>query len=229
MKANTQRLDDTAETTPFTVDILSVGSINQLDLLHAQLNTIATHTSVRNFFNATELDDADPNCHTDITVEHVKRVSNYCRSRSQWIGPIFRILRRNYGRYEWLQKKKNPTGWLCAQVRPYSGLMKAQLHYKRTGQELPDYFLIFDDDTYYNMELFQQNFASVNSLEQRVYSGCLVRLPIHTTNLTFPFGGFGSILSKGALIKLFGRNQCPGLDDTANVNNNINNTEELST
>jgi hypothetical protein len=223
-------------TTSFTVDILSVGSINQLNLLHAQLNTIATHTSVRNFFNVTELDDADPNCHTDITGEHVKKVSVYCRSRrAMWIGPIFQTLSKQYGRWEWLQKKKNPTGWLCAQVRPYSGLLKAQSHYKRTGQELPDYFLIFDDDTYYNMELFQKNFATVDSSAERVYSGCLVRLPIHMINFTFPFGGFGSILSKGALKKLFGRNQCPGLDNTANDDSNNrssnynNNTEELLT
>ena len=70
------------------------------------------------------------------------------------------------------------------------------------------------------MELFQKNFASADSSEARVYAGCLVRSPIHMTNFTFPFGGFGSILSKGALIHLFERNQCPGLDNTATNNNN---------
>ena len=44
----------------FIVDILSVASISQLDLLNAQQKTFASHVSVRNFFNATEDDDADP-------------------------------------------------------------------------------------------------------------------------------------------------------------------------
>ncbi|KAK1742976.1 hypothetical protein QTG54_006573 [Skeletonema marinoi] len=204
----------------FTVDILSVASINQLDLLHAQQSTIATHTSVRNFFNATEIDDADPDCHTDITMQHVESVSKFCRKRRNVVSPVLRYLRSQYANTRWLGKKKNPTGWLCAQVRPYSGLRKAQSHYLQTGQELPDYLLIFDDDTYYNMEKFQMNFASVDSSIEKVYSGCLVRSPIQTINFTFPFGGFGSILSKGALVRLFGKNQCPGLDGTNDSFNN---------
>jgi hypothetical protein len=222
-------------TTSFTVDILSVASINQLDLLHAQQNTIATHTSVRNFFNATELDDADPNCHIDITFEHVTRVSNFCRQRSgEQIGPIFRHIKEHLLGLRWLKKKKNPGAWLCAQVRPFSGLMKAQLHYKRTGQELPDFFLIFDDDTYYNMELFQKNIASVDSSAEIVYSGCLLRfqlrhpMPPHTTFLTVPYGGFGSILSKGALINLFEKKQCSGLEDTPKNNNTFLLTKDSS-
>ena len=195
----------------FTVDILSVSSVNQLDLLHAQQTTFATHKSVRNFFNATEIDDGDPDCHTNITFQHVDSVSKFCRRRRNGMSPVLRYLTGQYGRTQWLQKKKNPTGWLCAQVRPYSGLMKVQLHYQRTGQELPNYLLIFDDDTYYNMEKFQINFGSVDSSIEKVYAGCLVRAPLHMTNFTFPFGGFGSILSKGALIRLFRRHHCPGL------------------
>lgn len=201
----------TSTSSSFTVDILSVSSINQLDLLHAQQSTIATHKSVRNFFNVTERDDADPNCHTDITFEHVESVSNFCRKQGKEKPIIMRYLRRQYANVNWLRKKKNPMGWLCAQVRPYSGLRKAQLHYQRSGQELPNYLLIFDDDTYYNMEKFQMNFASLDSSIEKVYAGCLVRLPVHQINYTFPFGGFGSILSEGALVRLFRRHSCPGL------------------
>mmetsp|Transcript_3864 Transcript_3864/g.6378 ORF Transcript_3864/g.6378 Transcript_3864/m.6378 type:complete len:415 (-) Transcript_3864:217-1461(-) len=195
----------------FTVDILSVASVNQQYLLHAQQTTFATHKSVRNFFNATETDDADPFCHANITFQHVDSVSKFCRKRHHGMSPVLRYLSGQYARTPWLGKKKNPTGWLCAQVRPYSGLMKVQLHYQRTGQELPDYLLIFDDDTYYNMEKFQMNFASFDSSIEKVYAGCLVRAPLHMVNFTFPFGGFGSILSKGALVRLFRRHQCPGL------------------
>ena len=194
----------------FSVDILSVGSINQLNLMHAQRDSLASHKSVRNFFNVTELDDADPTCHTDITIEHVEKVSKFCRRRTA-MSPISRYLRGQYANIRWLKKKKNPVGWLCAQVRPYSGLRKAQNHYRRTGEKLPEYFLIFDDDTYYNMELFQESFADADASVEKVIAGCLVRAPIHMTNFTFPFGGFGSILSKGALNRLFMRRHCPGM------------------
>ncbi len=202
----------------FNVDILSVASIKQLNLLNAQRSTITSHKSVRNFFNATELDDADPDCHKDITWDHVDAASKFCRKRSRYMSPVYRYLRGNYANSRWLKKKKNPAGWLCAQVRPYSGLMKAYLHYKASGEALPDYFLIFDDDTYYNMELFQRTFEDNDSATAKVYAGCLVRFPIHMTNFTFPFGGFGSIISKGALRKLFQGIRCHGLgEDSTNA------------
>ena len=209
--------DTATSSSSFTVDILSVSSVNQMDLLHAQQTTFATHKSVRNFFNATETDDADPFCHGNITFQHVDSVSKFCRKRHNRMSPVLRYLSGQYARTPWLGKKKNPTGWLCAQVRPYSGLMKTQLHYQQTGQELPNYLLIFDDDTYYNMEKFQMNFASFDSSIEKVYAGCLVRAPLHMTNFTFPFGGFGSILSKGALVRLFKRHLCPGLGGSKDI------------
>ena len=60
-----------ADVPPFTVDVLSVASVARLPLLRAQRRTFASHASVRNFFNATEADDADPGCHAGITVEQV--------------------------------------------------------------------------------------------------------------------------------------------------------------
>ena len=206
----------------FTVDILSVASIQQLDLLQAQRETFATHISVRNFFNATEHDDADPDCHKDLTWEDVQRVSSFCRNRplpsgtANYIHPLLRHLRGKYARIQWLQKKKNPVGWLCAIVRPYSGLMKAYHHYRDNNNNngysdegLPDYFIILDDDTYYNMEEFEKNFEGRNSSEELFYAGCLVRDPVHQINFTFPFGGFGFIFSKGTLRNLFAPIHCP--------------------
>ncbi len=63
----------------FTVDILSVATINRTDLLEAQERTFASHPSVRNFFNVTELDDHDPTCYKELTFDHVYKVSNFCR------------------------------------------------------------------------------------------------------------------------------------------------------
>ncbi len=199
----------------FTVDILSVASIQQLDLLQAQRETFATHISVRNFFNVTENDDADPDCHKDLTWEDVQQVSSFCRNRPLPSGtnPLLRHLRGKYARIQWLHQKNNPVGWMCAQVRPYSGLMKAYHHYRdnnnNSEEGLPDYFIMLDDDTYYDMEEFEKNFGERNSSEELFYAGCLVRDPVHQINFTFPFGGFGSIFSKGTLRNLFAPIHCP--------------------
>ncbi|KAL7534082.1 hypothetical protein ACHAWF_004715 [Thalassiosira exigua] len=198
----------------FSVDILSVGSINQLELLSAQERILSSHQSVRNFFNVTELDDADPSCHTNLTWDHVSKVVNFCHRRPSF-GPEVRYLRSQYARAEWLRKKRNPAGWLCAQQRPFAGLRKVQARYRRTRQALPDYLLILDDDTYYDMDAFRRNHRRLDSSELAVAAGCLVRHPVHEINFTFPFGGFGTIVSKGSLDYLFHPIGCPLLDEGA--------------
>lgn len=188
---NTSRITNFAfkDLSTFSVDILSVASIDRPDLIEAQQRTFASHTSVRNFFVATELDDADPECHKHLTWEHVVNISNFCRERRKGLSDLFRYMRGQYARVQWLEKKTNPRGWMCAQSRPYSGLIKAFNHYRDHDQELPHYFIIMDDDTYYNMELFQENFEIQNHSVPSIIAGCLVRLPIHQVNFTFPFGG----------------------------------------
>ena len=204
-----EEISDVTTHPSFTVDILSVGSVTMLDLLHLQQETFASHISVRNFFNVTEVDDADPDCSKYLTLEDVMMVSKFCRTRPTVdLSPIFRHMRGKYAREQWLQKKANPMGWLCAIVRPYSGLMKVYQHYKVSKEMLPDYLIIIDDDTYYNMEQFQQNFEMMNSSEELYYAGCLVRDPIHMINNTFPFGGYGSILSKGSIHNLMNPINC---------------------
>ncbi|KAL7540837.1 hypothetical protein ACHAWF_006794 [Thalassiosira exigua] len=198
----------------FSVDILSVGSINQMELLSAQERILGSHRSVRNFFNVTELDDYDPSCHANLTWDHVSKVVKFCRLRSSF-GPEVLYMRSQYARTAWLQKKRNPTGWLCAQQRPFAGLRKAQAHYRRTWQALPDYLLILDDDTYYDMDAFRRNHERLDSSEPTVVAGCLVRPPVHLINFTFPFGGFGTIMSKGSLGYLFHPIDCPLLDKGA--------------
>ncbi|KAL7432074.1 hypothetical protein ACHAXM_003336 [Skeletonema potamos] len=182
----------------FSVDILSVASIDtkRKELLNLQKRTFASHTSVRNFFHATEVDDFDPTCYKDLTWKHVADVSTFCRKRPSGISYEMRHLRGLYGRKQWIAKKSNPI---------------AYLHYKENRQALPDYFIIMDDDTYYNMETFQQMHKKLNSSEPTVVAGCLVRLPIHEINFTFPFGGFGAVFSKGALEYLFHPIHCPDI------------------
>mmetsp|Transcript_9844 Transcript_9844/g.15112 ORF Transcript_9844/g.15112 Transcript_9844/m.15112 type:complete len:434 (-) Transcript_9844:205-1506(-) len=198
----------------FSVDILSVGSINRPDLLEFQERTLTAHSAVRNFFNATEVDDYDPSCYQKVTLEHVEKVSDFCRSRKGWTGRnlLGSGLRPYYGRIKWLAKKKNPAGWLCAQQRPYAGFYKAYMHYQKTKQSLPNFFIIVDDDSYYNMDAFQENHKHLDPSVPTFVAGCVVRLPIHIINFTFPFGGFGVVFSRGTLEYLFHPIICPYLD-----------------
>jgi hypothetical protein len=187
----------------FSVDILSVASINRQELVDVQKRMFGLHSSVRAFFIATELDDDDPWCYKNLTWEDVVAVSNFCRKRPSGISHEMKYLRGLYARTQWLEKKPNPVGWLCAIPRPYSGLRKAYLHYMKMRLSLPDYFIILDDDTYFNMEDFQRIHKPLNSMEAKVVAGCLVRQPVHSINFTFPWGGFGTVFSKGSLAYLF--------------------------
>jgi len=116
----------------FSVDILSVASINRTDLLKVQETIFKSHPIVRNFFNATEIDDYDPTCYKDITFDHVYKVSSFCRRRRNVprLSRQFSVMRNMYARHQWLSTKPNPTGWLCAIQRPYSGLKKVYQHYQ---------------------------------------------------------------------------------------------------
>ena len=201
----------------FTVDILSVGSVTRQELLYAQRRTFASHASVRNFFNVTERDDQDPDCHEKLTRQQTQEISHYCRNQqpAKVVGETYRWIRGLYARWPWLEKKANPVGWMCAQQRPHAGMMKVHNHYKTSGQDLPDYLLVMDDDTYINMKTFEREFGGSGDLRPRrglsppskseplVMAGCLVRQPVNQLNFTFPFGGFGTFVSRGALEELY--------------------------
>ena len=161
----------------FAVDIISVASLERLDNLLLQRRTFGSHPSVRNFFNATEIDDYDPLCHTELTVDQVMKVSSFCRNRPSNLSHTMKYLRGIYARRQWLEKKPNPVGWLCAIQRPYTGLKKALSHYLIKKEKLPDYLIILDDDSYYNMESFTMNYKGTNSTKPTVTAGCLVRQP----------------------------------------------------
>jgi len=282
----------------FTVDILSVGSVTRQEFLHAQKRTFASHASVRNFFNVTERDDPDPDCHEKLTRSQLQQISLYCRNErpskvvgetysfvrglygrwawlekkanpvvnltnrrtaeswmcaiapkffnlterddpgpdchekltrsqtqqisfycrnerpSKAVGETYRFIRGLYARWPWLEKKANPVGWMCAQQRPHAGMMKVRNHYKTSGQDLPDYLLVMDDDTYINMKTFEREFRGYlarprkdlsppDKSEPLVMAGCLVKQPVKQLNFTFPFGGFGTFVSRGALEELY--------------------------
>lgn len=66
-----------------------------------------------------------------------------------------------------------------------------------------------DDDTYYNMKLFVEHFRNVDSSESIAIAGCRVRSPPKLINWTFPFGGYGLVVSKGWLKRMDRPIVCP--------------------
>ena len=200
-----------------SVDVLSVASINRTELLEVQRKAFKSHSIIRNFFNATEVDDYDPTCYKDLTWDHVLKISKFCRKRPFGISRVMRFMRLMYARHQFLAQKPNPVGWLCAVPRPYVGLYKAYNFYKQNRQELPDYFAIMDDDSYYNWDKFQHLHEKKNSSILEVTAGCLVRQPVRQVNFTFPFGGYGAVFSRGTLEYLFKPIICLNLEGKNNT------------
>jgi hypothetical protein len=107
-------------------------------------------------------------------------------------------------------KKANPIGWLCGHQRFPSLLGKVGKFYQRElatavskTSVLPDFLLIQDDDSYYNLDMLNRDiFSQIDPYIPYATAGCLVHLPIKMLNFSFPFGGFGTILSRGAILRM---------------------------
>jgi hypothetical protein len=198
------------------MDIVSIGSKMRLDFQQAQAATFGRHRSVRYFFNITEANDADPTCSETLSSEDAYGIANHCRSRNYSKQQfLLGYLHNHYARAQWLAKKVNPAGWMCAQTRPSHGLHTAVTHYRRLLQAsaasqgkasswrtvLPDYLVVTDDDTYMNLELvthYLSSSAFADDPQPRAIAGCMIRSPIHEINFTIPYGGFGMIFNQGA-------------------------------
>jgi len=208
-------------TTPYVFDVLSIGSVNQIELIEAQFSTWASHPSRRLFFAATEIDDPDPNCHKELTLEGALEICNKCKDIAFYKGIDARnkltdAFTNMFSNPKWLLARKNPSGWICAQRRLPFALAKVLRIYKEAqdlnGFRLPDYLILVDDDTIVNLSKIQDYLLLLDSssVEQSisplstpvVFAGCRVRWPINMINFTFPFGGYGTFFSKGALQRM---------------------------
>lgn len=124
-----------------------------------------------------------------------------------------------------MMRKANPVGWLCAQKRPLEGFYSYMQRYRTkdlqpfytlasdgvfvqpelwSQEELPDYLLVVDDDTYVNVQLIEPELASrFPSTSAYAVAGCMIRPrgdDKSKANFTFPHGGFGLVLSKPVLV-----------------------------
>lgn len=211
--------DDTLTTNQeykgYVVDVLSVASNTRLNYMETQRNTWAKHPLIRNFFNVTEDIDGSMmmSCQQRMSTSLVSAVPKWCRKRylsirssdSQDFSWLMQRFVQFYAAKAWLMAKPNPAGWLCAQKRFPIGLATIVLGYVERGESLPDYLLIVDDDTFYNMDVFYNVvIASQNSSDHPfVGAGCRVTNG-HSKEkgIVFPFGGFGLTFSKGSLERL---------------------------
>jgi hypothetical protein len=89
------------------------------------------------------------------------------------------------------------------QVRFPLVLARTVMGYLQRQEEFPDYLILVDDDTYYNMDLFSKEIMEGrDSSTPLVTAGCLVNfynLKRKKAYDTIPYGGFGLTLSKGSL------------------------------
>jgi hypothetical protein len=201
-----------------TVDVISFGSKSRLDYQTAQAQTWGSHASIRNFFGVDESHDYDQKCFVDLTPEDVYKISDMCREKNfgslhgrPQDSALKAYERSMFARKQFLQKKSNPAGWLCCMPRPTLGLAAAFEYYRRRNDksmgglvfDFPDYLIITDDDSYYNIEIFQRELGDKpTEIDPEGYAGCLVRWPFHQIKFTFPHGGFGVVLNKAALNNL---------------------------
>ena len=123
-----------------------------------------------------------------------------------------------YAGIPWLRSKSNPNAWLCAQKRFPTGLSKVLLQIYDTYRDesspeeesfltkLPDYLLVVDDDTYYDMDIFHYEMTQTLQNDPNlpyVATGCRVTNgKDQEKGIVFSYGGFGLVFSKGSIERL---------------------------
>jgi hypothetical protein len=177
-----------------TVDIISVGSLLKEPFQDAQEQTFGSHPAVRNFFRVTEMTDTDQECFTDLTYDQLDEISKFCKN-SNSKTPISHGFRRIL-----FNPKKN-AGWMCAQKRPIDGLHHVLKQYQAGTMEIPRYLFIIDDDTYINMESLTDMLNNFPYDTPHLVAGCNFVF-MRKQDMTFPYGGFGSFITRASIQRL---------------------------
>lgn len=181
------------------VDVVSIGSNSRAAYHHAQNQTWIHQkyelASIRHFFALTEDHHvlANDTCDTSFILHNVAK----CAEQSN----INAVQRGNL-----IYSNINSTGWHCAQKRLTVGLGRIVAdqyfdHDNRKKQQLPDWLLLVDDDTLFHMSVFQIAVSQLN------YNSSYVLAGRHIT-FDYPYGGWGTALSKGAIERLYQPMHC---------------------
>lgn len=186
------------------IDILSIGSRTRTVYQRSQENTFGQHRHVRRFEKVTEEIDSDQTCHTNLTLPEIDKIKEYCSYQNADVpSQAARLVR------QFLFEPEPKPGWMCAQKRPIDAIYKALTAPDRS---LPDYLFIVDDDTFLNMEnvvkILGEQFRP--DLPHKL-TGCRFVYP-RSIHFDFPYGGFGSILSRPVLENLLRPVDCESDD-----------------
>ena len=234
---------DSKHESPFSIDILIVGSQYKTEVAHAQLNTWASHEGVRHIFIATESDDPDQTtCDETMTNDMVEdEVSMKCSQPA----PSFPVFAMHPAYY--YMKKKNASSWVCEQKRFAMAFTKVVEIYADT-QSLPGYLVVADEYTSINLDhisrllmkrrppnrvvevIREDSEFSTRTNPPVVWAGCKSRH--HYTSSAYAFGGYGTYFNKKSLKRLiqplhcdgtgseFEQDTCAGiLEPESNINN----------
>jgi hypothetical protein len=194
-------------TFPLAIDAISVASEAALVTLEGQVSSWGSHHSIRYFFGATEKDDADPNCANEINIEDMKKISEYCSGRAWKRGSTkVKFLRNRFARGDFMVRFRKTPGWMCAQQRISFAMGKLGRFYRNEMQhdpnfKLPDFLLLHDDDTYYNMVRMYRFLEERNPSQPSADAGCLVRMPVSEIAFDYPYGGFGMMVSRASIAR----------------------------
>ena len=200
-----------------TIDIMSVGSLTQQDIQKTQLETFGSHKAIRNFYAANEMDDTDVDCHLTLNLSHVVRISRYCRTRRR--RRILANIAKHFFTSRELLQKKNAAGWMCAQKRPFDGFYNMIQKYNyRSVENLPDYLLVIDDDTWVNVDQMIQYIPQEYPANiAHVVAGCMMITNAAVMNFTVPYGGYGILFSRQALSHLIQPLHCGEFTRNASI------------
>jgi len=178
-------------TSGLLLDALSVGTQYNLKLLEAQSQTWASHRSIRHYFAATELDDADKTCYKTLNRAMIEQIVDLCVNEQPLVKERgMRIqYKKSFSKGQFMQRG---AGWMCAQqrfavaVETLGNLYRKQLQVE--GWTLPDFILMQDDDTYYNMVKIEDFLIDKDPSIPLAEAPCLIR---HTQeyDFSFPWGG----------------------------------------
>jgi hypothetical protein len=192
------------------VDIISIGSLLKEEFQDAQMRTFGSYSGVRNFFRITERNDTDAECFTELNTEQIDRIIEFCSNTKHqtYISEIFR------GQ---LFEPKKHTGWMCAQKRPLDGLYQVLQRYVNGQDTIPDYVFVIDDDTFLNMNRLVPDLAQHFPADHPfAVAGCNFNF-LTESGVTFPYGGFGSFLTRKAVERLIQPFYCDGRDEHSNL------------
>jgi len=190
------------------VDVLSLGYQERLDFMKTQQETWGSHASVRSFWG---LSESEHKCKEKMDVQkHFKFCERWHNDHSKAMEKFEKHL---YDR-SFLERKDNLSEWLCAQKRLVSGLARRLQTYGNESNEenkvteYPDFLFIVEDDTYVNVELFDEFVRGKDPNVPMAFSGC-------RDQLVHPYGHISLILSRGSILRLTQRLHCDNVETTS--------------